>query len=260
MPRRAVPRSRPRSRSKVAATPPSRRGRQSRRAAAATAAAPLRSRARQTRLDFASMSSAASRSALAANMGQHVRVRWPGRPSVSLSQCREAYRRCTAASCVSHRVRTDICIWAMPIPHCSTPIWRANSAAACCCGSRTSTSSAAAREYEAAIYEDLRWLGDFLDRAGAAAKRAFRRLCRGPCRTRSAGAALSELREPQRTQRHGRRARPPRPLAARSRRRADLSGAGAQALRRRDGRAAAPRASRSRCGSPWTRPSRAPAR
>ena len=69
-----------------------------------------------------------------------------GVPDVDLCfQCREACRRCTAASCVSHRARTDICIWAMPIPHCSTTTWRAILAAGCCCASRTSTSSAAVR-------------------------------------------------------------------------------------------------------------------
>src|SRR5262249_42517777 len=38
-----------------------------------------------------------------------------------------------------------ICTWAMPIPHCSIPTWRASSAAASCCASKISTLNAAAR-------------------------------------------------------------------------------------------------------------------
>ena len=52
-------------------------------------------------------------------------------------------------------------------------------------------------EYEAAIYEDLRWLGISWERAGAAAERAFRRLRGGARQARSAGPDLSELREPR---------------------------------------------------------------
>ena len=47
----------------------------------------------------------------------------------------------------------------MPIRHCSITTWRAKPAAGCCCASRISTRRASRPEYEAAIYEDLAWLG-----------------------------------------------------------------------------------------------------
>ena len=78
-------------------------------------------------------------------------------------------------------------------------------------------------QYEAAIYQDLGWLGISLGHERAAAERAVRRLPGRARQARSAGLDLSEFREPQRDRRAGRRAGSARPLAARSRRGAALS-------------------------------------
>ena len=77
-------------------------------------------------------------------------------------------------------------------------------------------------EYEAAIYEDLQWLGIECERAGAAAIRAFRRIPRGAGKARRERPRLPRLREPRRDRPPRRRARRCG-LAARSRRRAALS-------------------------------------
>ena len=58
-------------------------------------------------------------------------------------------------------------------------------------------------EYEAAISEDLAWLGHRLGKAGAAAIGALRRLSRRARQARGARADLSELREPRRDRRAG---------------------------------------------------------
>ena len=78
-------------------------------------------------------------------------------------------------------------------------------------------------EYEAAILEDLAWLGHRLGTAGAAPVRALRRLRPGAGEARRAGPHLSELREPRRDRAAGRRARCEGAVAARSGRRAALS-------------------------------------
>ena len=59
----------------------------------------------------------------------------------------------------SRRARTAICISAMRCRPSSMPTARRRPAGGCCCGSRTSIASRCRPEYEAAILEDLAWLG-----------------------------------------------------------------------------------------------------
>ena len=114
--------------------------------------------------------------------------------------------------------------------------WRANAADGYCCASRTSTRPAARPEYEAAIYEDLAWLGvtwerpvrrqseHFGDYQAAIAKLNAQGLLYPSFESRSEIAALVGGARTAWAIRIA--------LAARSRRRADLSGPGAKALAR----------------------------
>ena len=81
-------------------------------------------------------------------------------------------------------------------------------------------------EFEAAIFEDLGWLGIAWEAAGAAAIRTSRGLPRSGAAAGGAGPALSGVREPGRDRAAGGAARGRRRVAARSRRRAALSGCG----------------------------------
>ena len=114
-------------------------------------------------------------------------------------------------------------------------------------------------EYEAAIYEDLGWLGISWERAVRRQSEQFDDYRAALAKLEAQGLDLSEFREPQRDRRAGRRAGSAGPLAARSRRRAALSGRRAQTAARPNASAGAGPASLSRCGSPWMRRSRAPA-
>ena len=114
-------------------------------------------------------------------------------------------------------------------------------------------------EFEAAIYEDLGWLGIAWETTGAAAVGASRRLSRGARAAFGAGPGLSEFREPRRDRTSGGAARGRWRLAARSRRRAALSRRGEIAFCRRARTVACNRARLMRCGSTWRRHARAPA-
>ena len=80
--------------------------------------------------------------------------------------------------------------------------WRAPRAAASCCASRTSTATRCRPEYEAAIYEDLAWLGLAWEEPVRRQSRALRRLSRGAGAARGAGARSIPLREPRRDRPH----------------------------------------------------------
>ena len=86
----------------------------------------------------------------------------------------------------------------MPIRHCSITTWRAKPAAGSCCASRISTRRAARPEYEAAIYEDLEWLGISWQQPVRRQSEHFADYEAALLKLERAGAALSELREPQR--------------------------------------------------------------
>ena len=103
---------------------------------------------------------------------------------------------------------------------CSMPTWRKAAGGRLLLRIEDIDETRCRPEYEAAIYEDLAWLGLALGAAGAAAIRALRRLPRRARQARRDGAHLSELRKPRRDRGAGGR---PRTLAARSRRRAALS-------------------------------------
>ena len=106
-------------------------------------------------------------------------------------------------------------------------------------------------EYEAAIYEDLAWLGLALGAAGAAAVRALRRLPRSAREARRAGPGLSELREPRRDRGAGGGARSKSPWP-RDPDGAPLYPGNAKAMAAgRARRAACAPASLTRCASTW---------
>ena len=96
---------------------------------------------------------------------------------------------------------------------------RARPAGGSCCASRTSTAPAAAPEFDAAILEDLAWLGLDLGRPGAAAIRAFRRLPRA----RSTGSTARGCSIPAFAPAGTSRPRSPAPAARRKARPGRLS-------------------------------------
>ena len=126
-------------------------------------------------------------------------------------------------SSASRRVRTAICISAMPIRHCSTTTWRAKPAAGCCCASRISTRRAAGRNTRRRSTRTCDWLGiswqepvrrqseHFADYQAALAKLEAQGLLYPSFESRSEINALVAERDQR------------RPLAARSRWRAALS-------------------------------------
>ena len=262
MPRRAGPRSRRRLRSKAAATPPSRRARQSRRAAAAAAAARPSPPARQSAVRLCS--SAVKRRVeigFGVDVGQHV----TGQTSQRIPNVID----CAAVSRSVSPMYSRILRFA-PSPNGYLHLGHAYSAL---------LNHDMARELGGRLL--LRIEDIDASAAGRNTRRRSTRICAGsashgsePVRRQSEhfddyAAALAKLEAQgllypsfesrSEIDRAGRRARPAGRLAARSRRRADLSGPGAQAVRRRTRSAAAPRANRLRCGSPWTARWRAPA-
>ena len=96
-------------------------------------------------------------------------------------------------------------------------------------------------EYEQAIYEDLRWLGMHWQEPVRRQSEHFSDYEMAIGRLEARRPALSEFREPTRTRRAHGGARSARRLAARSRRRADLSGTRAQIVGWRNAGAAATR-------------------
>ena len=140
------------------------------------------------------------------------------------------------------------------VRRCSIPTWRARRGGRLLLRIEDIDATRCRPEYEAAIYEDLAWLGIAWERAGAAAVRAFRRLPRRRSRKLEAmGLVYPSFESRARDRARWWPSASARTLAARSRRRAALSGRRAKDAVRPSAPAASPRASPMRCGSTWRR-------
>ena len=102
-------------------------------------------------------------------------------------------------------------------------------------------------EYEEAIYDDLRWLGVTWQEPVRRQSEHFADYAAAIAKLEAQGLLYPSFESRSELSRDGRRARPARRLAARSRRRADLSRPGAQTFRRRT--RAPPRRGRAFCAA-----------
>ena len=116
-------------------------------------------------------------------------------------------------------------------------------------------------EFEAAIYEDLAWLGIVVGRAGVAPVGTAGKLSCSPASLEDNGLIYPSFRKPRRDRASRRSARARRAKSGRAilMARRFILGSGAQDWAWTSAKGGSPRASPMRCDSTWRRPSRVPA-